>query len=153
MQFSHDNDTILICALLWCRQFHQQQGDDTMAIKDNLMNNDIAGAAKDFKESANRGIGRMADAAHETVDRAESGVKSRVELIDTVGRRVTDRVVHAADRIRNVGHRVEEEASERWGMLKSRIEDKPVTSAAIAFGIGYLAASLFSRRKSSRYDS
>ena len=71
--------------------------------------------------------------------------KLSASLKDVTSETVHDQIEMIRDRLDRISDRAREEGREALGDLTDRIEDRPLTSVLIAFGVGVLMGRFFDR--------
>lgn len=86
---------------------------------------------------------------HKDIDelRAQlSGLKSDItDIADTLSRLSGDVVTDGRDRFRQASEQQRQRAKDGWSALEREIGERPLTSIAAAFGIGFTLAKLLDR--------
>ncbi|MDT8408131.1 MAG: hypothetical protein RQ741_00900 [Wenzhouxiangellaceae bacterium] len=63
----------------------------------------------------------------------------------TVAQLARSKTSEGRERVRNVANQSREQARETWSAFEAEVEERPMTSLAIALGIGFLMGKLLDR--------
>ncbi len=75
-----------------------------------------------------------------------SSLKSDIsDIADTLRKLSGDVVTDGRERLRQAGRQSREKARETWSAVEHEIEERPLTSLAAAFGIGFVLGKLLDR--------
>lgn len=67
------------------------------------------------------------------------------DIADTLTKLAGDAVTDGQNRFRQSSARTREKAREVWGGLEHELEERPLTSVAVAFGLGFVLGKLLDR--------
>ncbi len=98
--------------------------------------NDISNDARNLKDQAAAGAGRVADDAREELAR----LRGQVEKL--MSERVTPALGDAADTVQDYAHRARESIEDQADSLADQVRDRPLIAVGIAAAAGYLLGRL-----------
>ncbi|TVS10354.1 MAG: DUF883 family protein [Wenzhouxiangella sp.] len=67
------------------------------------------------------------------------------EMSETLSSLARDGVAEGRERVRGAARQSRKQAEEAWDAMESEIEERPITSLAIALGIGFVLGKVLSR--------
>lgn len=67
------------------------------------------------------------------------------KMSDTLSKLAQDSTNEGRARIRSAARHSRDQAKETWGTLENEIEQRPVTTLAVALGLGFVLGKLLSR--------
>jgi ElaB/YqjD/DUF883 family membrane-anchored ribosome-binding protein len=67
------------------------------------------------------------------------------EMSKSLSTLTRDGVAEGRKQVSEVADQAREQASETWGVLEKEIEERPITSLAVALGIGFVIGKLIAR--------
>ena len=67
------------------------------------------------------------------------------KMNETLSKLAHDSADEGRARIRSAAKQSQDQARETWGTIESEIEQRPVTSLAVALGVGFVLGKLLSR--------
>lgn len=67
------------------------------------------------------------------------------EMSETLSSLARDGVAEGRERVRGVAKQSRKQAREAWDVVENELEDRPITSLAVALGIGFVLGKVLSR--------
>lgn len=67
------------------------------------------------------------------------------EMSKTISNLASDGMAEGRKRVRSAAKQSREQARETWGAVEHEIEERPITSLAVALGLGFVLGKLLSR--------